>query len=174
MWNSGVRLDSEEEANAEERQYGCVKDLQSLRRLRVLQVQIKSPVKEGVMGNWSKMRELWLFCPNQDYLPQDMQAMKDLESFCLRGCDVERLPSWVTEFQKLAYLELYECQQLKELPAELPCLRTLFIQGCDKLEELEVGFPKLERLTLMGLKSLECVGAVAAAASGSGGLGATA
>nr|ADE77074.1 unknown [Picea sitchensis] len=47
----------------------------------------------------------------------------------------------------------------------------------DKLEELEelelelgMGFPKLERLSLSFLKSLECVGAVAAA-SGSGGLG---
>jgi Leucine-rich repeat (LRR) protein len=173
MWDNGVQLDFKENTDAE-RKYGCLKDLQRLRCLRLLVVRIKSPVKEGVMGNWSKMRNLFLECPgaNQDYLPQDMQAMKDLESFCLYGCDVERLPSWVTEFQKLAYLQLNSCPRLKELPAEFPCLRALSIEGCEKLEELELGmgFPKLERLILAYLESLECVGAVAAA-SGSGGLG---
>jgi len=155
-----IPLDFEEDANAE-RKYACLKDLQSLRRLRVLEVQIKSPVKEGVMGNWSKMRNLWLNFEdaNQTCLPQDMQAMKDLESFRVNGCDVERLPSWISEFQKLAYLELFDCQQLKELPAELPCLRELWIDKCHKLEELELGmgFPKLQELTLWFLKSLECV-----------------
>jgi len=41
-----IPLDFEEDANAE-RKYACLKDLQSLRRLRVLEIQIKSPVKEG-------------------------------------------------------------------------------------------------------------------------------
>ena len=98
---------------------------------------------------------------NQDELPQDMdmQAMKDLEMFRLIGCDVERLPSCLTQFRKLAYLHIEWCKQLKEVPAELPCLRELRIWRCDKLEELELGmgFPKLQDLCLDKLGSLECV-----------------
>jgi len=47
------------------------------------------------MGNWSKMRNLWLNFEdaNQDCLPPGYAG--DLESFRLNGCDVERLPSWV-------------------------------------------------------------------------------
>jgi disease resistance protein RPS2 len=173
-----ITLDFEEDSNAE-RKYACLKDLQSLRRLRIFGVEIKSPVKEGVIGKWSKMRDLWLGFKdvNQDYLPQDMRALKDLEGFHLVGCDVQRLPSWISEFRKLACLQIWYCNQLKELPPELgalPCLKMLEITGCDKLEELELGkgFPKLEELSLGDLDSLERIGAVAvAAASGSGGLG---
>lgn len=174
MW---IALDFEEEEEAldAERKNACIKDLRRMSSLRVLDLRIKSALKEGVMGNWSKMRSLTLFFEEglgQDYLPQDMQVMKHLESFYLHRCDVERLPGWVTQFRKLAYLSLVGCKQLKELPAELPCLRTLWICNCSKLEALELGmgFPKLQELTLWDLESLECVGPVGAA-SGSGGLG---
>jgi hypothetical protein len=159
MWSS-IPLDFEEDANTE-RKYACLKDLQSLCGLRVLWIKMKSPVKEGVIGKWSKMRDLWLTftCVNQDYLPQDMQAMKDLESLTVHGFSVDRLPSWVSELPKLARLRLFYCEQLKELPAVMPSLRELIISHCDKLEELEMGFPKLEELLLDDLKSLECLGA---------------
>lgn len=92
-----IPLDFEEAPGANaERSYACLKDLQSLRRLRNFAVEIKSPVKDGVIGNWSRMRDLWLDfnLANQDYLPDDMKAMKDqLERFCLCRCNVELLPN---------------------------------------------------------------------------------
>lgn len=176
MLGSSIRLEFEATANEETRN-ACLKDLQSLRRLRVLWVSIKSPVKEGVMGNWSKMRDLLLEFEDangEDALPQDMQAMKNLESLSIWYCHVERLPSWVTQFQNLACLCLIGCKRLKELPSELPYLRVLWMDKCDQLKELELGmgFPEIQEMTLLNLKSLECVrmGTVAAA-SGSGGLG---
>lgn len=173
-WISGFRLCLEEEANAE-RKYACLKDLHSLSHLRVFSADIKWPVKEGVMGNWSKMRHLSLNfeeAVGQDYLPQDMKAMEDLEFLHLWNCNVEILPSWVIQLRKLAYLRLSQWNLLKELPAESPCLRVLGISECDKLEDLELGlgFPKLQEVKLLSLKSLKCVGTVGAA-SGSGRLG---
>jgi hypothetical protein len=49
---------------------------------------------------------------NQDYLPQDMEAVKNMESSSLRHCNVERLPSWVSEYPKLACLILVGCSSL--------------------------------------------------------------
>jgi len=52
---------------------------------------------------------------NQDYLlqvPRDMGAIKDLESSSLWHCDVDRLPSLVSEFPKLARLILIGCSSL--------------------------------------------------------------
>jgi hypothetical protein len=66
-------------------------------------------------GEWSRMRYLFLNFDdaNQDYLPQrDMEAIKDLESSSLWHCDVDRLPSWVSEFPKLACLILIGCSSL--------------------------------------------------------------
>lgn len=174
-----IPLDFEEAPDASaERSYACLKDLQSLRGLRNFAVEVKSPVKEGVIGNWSKIRNLWLDFnrANQDKLPQDMKEMKDhLELFGLCRCDLELLPNWIREFRKLAYLLLKSCKRLKELPVELlelPGLRGLSIEGCDAFKEMELGrrgcFTKLENLTLQNLKSFECL---QGATSSSGGLG---
>ena len=56
-------------------------------------------------GEWSRMRYLFL---NFD----DAKVIKDLESSSLWHCDVDRLPSLVSEFPKLARLILIGCSSL--------------------------------------------------------------
>lgn len=174
-----IPLDFEEAPGASaERSYACLKDLQNLSSLRNFAVEVKSPVKEGVIGSWSMMRNLWLDFnrANQDKLPQDMKKMKDhLELFCLCRCDLELLPNWISDFRKLAYLLLKSCKRLKELPVELlelPGLRGLSIEDCDTLKEMELGrpgcFTMLEKLSLKNLKSFDCL---QGATSSSRGLG---
>ena len=105
-------LDFDDNTNTKRRNV-CLKDLQSLCCLRILEVKIKSSVKKGVTGNWSKMRYLsmeWTKGSNQDYLPGDMRAMKDMEYSWHWRCDVEKLPSWVSVFRKLVCLVLWSCE----------------------------------------------------------------
>ena len=107
-----ISLDFDDNTNTKRRN-GYLKDLQSLCCLRVLEVKIKSPVKKGVMGNWLKMRYLsmeWTKGANQYYLSEDMQAVKDMEYSWHWGCDVEKMPSWVSVFRKLVCLVLWSCE----------------------------------------------------------------
>eukprot|EP01018_Ginkgo_biloba_P006646 Gb_37091 [translate_table: standard] len=159
----------EEEANSlvnagEQRKEASLKDLKQLRCLRNLTLTIRSPLRGGVSGNWVKMRDLWLSCygVDQEDLPDDMQAMVEIEYFRLSECNVVRLPDWICEFQNLQWIWLQSFQQLKELPdfGRLPSFRKLWLGGCHKLEELGVGFgmagafPMLEELRLCLLPSL--------------------
>eukprot|EP01018_Ginkgo_biloba_P026275 Gb_08717 [translate_table: standard] len=149
-----------------ERAASCLTDIVALRRLTRLEVELKSPIPNGVMGCWAEMRWLVLECnqnADQYYLPADMQKMEELELLCLDKCHVVEFSDWICDFKLLQWLRITECVQLQRLPAfqRLSYLKLLDIRACLLLTELPMefgsagGFPMLESLFLGWLPRLE-------------------
>eukprot|EP01018_Ginkgo_biloba_P006723 Gb_01077 [translate_table: standard] len=145
----------------------CLQDLSHLKRLRQISIKLNSAITDGVMGRFGEMRRLILNCNdvNQHTLPEDMQAMVELEGFVLENCSIIEMPNWVSRFQNLNYLGFFSCMELRLLCEleSLPHLRLLQIVACKELRTLGAGFgraggfPMLEKLDLHSLHQLESV-----------------
>jgi len=76
----------------------------------ILEPELKSGIKEGIMGTWLEMRQLWLkykenLCGVMRDLPQDMEDMKKLHNFIMACYYGLSLPN--CKFQHLEEVELY-------------------------------------------------------------------
>lgn len=134
--------------------------LSQVTSLRRLALSIKS--NSFIIGNWPEMKHLVLSTKTD--LPQDIQNMKELQSFRLWGYGGLNLPNSIDKLHQLERLDLYRCSEVEELSSleRLPNLKFLKLDECDKVKNLGIGnsrdpgaFPKLEMLVLKDMAELQ-------------------
>jgi len=137
-----------------------ISEITSLRRLCV---GIGFNSGSLIVGTCSEMKHLALSYKMNNDLPQEIQNMKNLQSFMLVYKGVN-LPNWICEFQQLERLELLECSEVEELPSleRLPNLKILKLHWCERVKDLGIGssgdpggFPMLEILVLKHMNQLQ-------------------
>lgn len=132
----------------------------SLRRLALNIGEVN--INSFNIGNWPEMKHLLLSTKTD--LPQEIQNMKELQSFQLFMYGGLNLPNSIDKLHQLERLDLYECSEVEELPSleRLPNLKFLRLIRCDKVKNLGIGnsrdpgaFPMLEMLVLKEMAELQ-------------------
>ncbi|GLJ18388.1 hypothetical protein SUGI_0325640 [Cryptomeria japonica] len=143
----------------------CLSDLKALTELRCLEIDNwkDTSIPEGTMSCFTKIERLILGMHSIKTLPQDMVNNKGLRHLVFKCSNINKLPAWMTEFQNLRSLKLFNSRSLEILPAldKLESLGCLEIHECDKLKALPIAFgrpgafPNLRMLWLRKLEMLQ-------------------
>ncbi|KAH9304159.1 hypothetical protein KI387_008563, partial [Taxus chinensis] len=104
------------------------------------------------MGSMKQMEVLNLDLTNMESLPNDMISMSKLRELWLTCPQLLKIEDSFCAFQHLSYISLLRCGMLKRVPAlhKLVNLKQLEIVACSSIEKLpkEFGekgaFPKME------------------------------
>lgn len=138
--------------------------LSQVTSLRRLALDIGLNINSFIIGNWSEMKHLLLSLETKTDLPQDIQNMKELQSFWLNRYGGLNLPNSIDKLHQLERLELWQCSEVEELPSleRLPNLKFLKLFECNKVKNLGIGnsrdpgaFPMLEMLVLKRMSELQ-------------------
>jgi hypothetical protein len=161
-----------------------VEDFANLSDLMELRAMVKSEIKESTMTTWTDLRRLEVKCLYDadrddvvEYIfPLNMENVKKLEDFTLHRYEGVSLTSCISQFQNLRTLELYNCSELRELPAceigngivggGFPMLKRLHLYSLEKLESMvgssvvssEETMPELEEIYIENCRSLKRLG----------------
>ncbi|KAJ1381311.1 Leucine-rich repeat 3 [Sesbania bispinosa] len=89
------------------------------------------------------MKKLDLTYVQVQALPSSFEHQSKLEILCLRGSDIEELPSCIKKLTRLQYLDISHCFRLETIPELPPSLQTL-LAGCYYRGQLQtVCFPRV-------------------------------
>jgi len=138
--------------------------LSQVTSLRRLALNTSFDINSFIIGNLSEMKHLLLSHETKTDLPQDIQNMKELQSFWLDSYGGLNLPNSIVKLHQLERLDLFRCSELEELSSleRLPNLKFLRLDECNKVKNLGIGnsrdpgaFPMLEMLVLKSMPELQ-------------------
>ncbi|XP_059077129.1 uncharacterized protein LOC131876249 [Cryptomeria japonica] len=120
-------------------------------------------IREEMLGNMKQMQSLFLDLTETEWLPHDMTAMSKLRTLWLACPQLIQMEDSLYGFQNLGYLRLFNCAKLKQLPQlqKLENLRHLQIVKCPNIEKFpdefgkEGAFPKLEVFSMVEVEKIE-------------------
>ncbi|GLJ28801.1 hypothetical protein SUGI_0567790 [Cryptomeria japonica] len=141
-----------------------ITDLGSLYQLKRLVLTNNGEIiREGMLGNIKQMQSLFLNLTETEWLPHDMTAMSKLRTLWLACPQLIQMEDSLYGFQNLGYLRLFNCAKLKQLPKlqKLENLRHLQIVKCPNIEKFpdefgkEGAFPKLDVFSMVEVEKIE-------------------
>ncbi|KAH9292896.1 hypothetical protein KI387_041918 [Taxus chinensis] len=141
-----------------------INDMAALKQLKRLALENNGEIiLPGMLGSMKQIDSMWLHLTNMESLPHDMFSLSKLRRLWLTCPQLLQIEDSFYAFQHLSCIRLHNCGMLKRLPAlhKVVSLKQLEIIGCSNIEKLpkEFGergaFPKLEVFSLVNLEKLE-------------------
>ncbi|KAL1205613.1 Disease resistance protein Roq1 [Cardamine amara subsp. amara] len=127
-----------------------IERLSKLRELRLSQCKRLMNLPDTI-GRLESLRNLWLGnCPNVTVFPV---LGNGIETLSLNGTGIEEVPSAIGDKLNLIFLDMSECQRLRNLPPtlrNLKNLKLLYLRGCTNITELPQIAGEMRKLDLYG------------------------